>query len=116
PDFHQLVKAITRERATIPDVQVHECGNFHREPVNILHPLTDSRDEQNQANQTEDYAESSQANGLNSKKGVLRHPHRAVEANSRQKKKSDSRKQGKNQIPFRSAQKIRKRPQPSAQP
>src|ERR1700716_1984306 len=68
PYFHQLVKAITRERATIPDVEVHERSNFHREPINILPPLTHGRDEQDQTNQSEDDAESSQANSLNPKK------------------------------------------------
>src|SRR6266436_5145635 len=63
--FHELVKAITRERATIPDIEVHEPGNFRREPENVLHSKADRRIEQNQADQAEHEAESRQADGLN---------------------------------------------------
>src|SRR5438132_1179407 len=34
-DSHKLVETIARERATIPDVQIHEACDCEREPVDI---------------------------------------------------------------------------------
>src|SRR5258708_12238749 len=63
--LHELVKTVTRERATIPDIEVHERGNFDREPVNVLDADADGRDEQDQANQAEYCPESPKPDGLN---------------------------------------------------
>src|SRR6202140_5216742 len=65
--LHELVKAISRERATIPDIEVHEDGNFRREPENVLNPEAHGRDKENQADQTEHSSKTSKADGLNAK-------------------------------------------------
>src|ERR1700683_1554 len=62
--FHELVEAVTRERATIPDVEVHEPGNFGREPENVVHANADGREEQNQTDESENRAESGSPYGL----------------------------------------------------
>src|SRR5580693_83822 len=74
--LHELVKAISRERATIPDIEVHERGNFRREPENVLHANSHCRNEHYQANQTEHYAESGKTDSLNPKERMLRHANR----------------------------------------
>src|ERR1700678_625750 len=63
--LHELVKTISGERATIPDIHVHEAGNFGGEPENILHAHADRWNKQNQADQSEHNAESREADGLN---------------------------------------------------
>ncbi len=83
--LHELVKAISRERATIPDIEVHEPGNFRREPENILNAHADRGNEQNEADQAENDAESREADGLNAEKRMLRHADRVVESRSRQR-------------------------------
>src|SRR5581483_108077 len=47
--FHELVKTVARERSPVPDVQVHEYGNFCGEPVDILNTITNRRDKENQS-------------------------------------------------------------------
>src|SRR5580704_17628826 len=70
--LHELVKAISRERATIPDIEVPEHGNVRREPENILNAHADRGNEKNQADQAENDAESREADGLNAEEGMLR--------------------------------------------
>src|SRR5437879_15165 len=88
--FHELVKAVTRERATIPDIEVHERRNFRDEPVNVLNADANWREEQDQANQSEHYSESRQTDGLNPEVRMLRHSSGAVKAHRRQKEQGDS--------------------------
>src|SRR6266850_1910373 len=107
--LHELVKAVTRERATIPDIEVHERGNFGDEPVNVLNADANWREEQDQANQSEHYSESRQADRLNTKVRMLWHASRAVEAHPRQKEKGDSGKERKHQIPCWTGQRIGER-------
>src|ERR1700689_539928 len=77
--LHELVKAISRERATIPDIEVHERGNFRREPENILHPQADRRIEQDQSDEGEQDAKYGEADGLNAEQGMLGHARRVKE-------------------------------------
>src|SRR5256885_11342445 len=70
--LHELVKAISRERATIPDIHVHEPGNFGGEPENILHAKTDCGNKKNEANQSENGTEACKPDGLNAKERMLR--------------------------------------------
>src|ERR1700686_1708457 len=114
--FHELVKAVTGERATIPDIEVHERGNFRGEPENVGDPYAYSWDEQNQADQAENHPEPSQPDGLYAEQRMLRHPRRVVETDRRQEKKRNSGEQGEDQIPRRAGQRVWKRTQPSAQP
>src|SRR6266851_6863371 len=83
--LHELVKTVTRERATIPDIEVHKPGNFDREPINILDADANGGDEQDQSNQAEHCAESCEADGLNPEQGMFRHTCGAVETHRRQK-------------------------------
>src|ERR1700684_885081 len=62
--FHELVETISRKRATIPDVEVHEGGNFGREPKNIGNADANGRNEENQTDQSEDHAESGKPHRL----------------------------------------------------
>src|SRR5437660_12208759 len=114
--LHELVKAITRERATIPDIEVHKPGNFRREPENVLHSKTDRWNKENQTDQAEHEAESGKPDGLNSKQGMLRHARRVVKTNRSEEQKCRAGDERKNLLPKRAAQPVRKRPQPSAQP
>src|ERR1700722_13957427 len=114
--FHQLVKTVTRERATIPDIEIHERGNFHREPVNILHANENCRNKQDQTNQAKHPAEAREANGLNFEIGMLGHARRAVKTDRRQEQKRDSGEQVEDQIPSGTMQQVRERAEPSTQP
>src|SRR5580700_9768766 len=87
--LHELVKAISRERATIPDIEVHEAGNFRREPENVLHSNAHWGDEQDKTDQGKNNAESREADGLNAEKGMLRHADRVVETYRGKEKKCD---------------------------
>src|SRR5580704_3094924 len=97
--LHELVKAIARERATIPDIHVHEAGNFGGKPENILNSNTDDRNKENQTDQAKDYAEASQSDGLNPEERMLRHAGRVVEADGSEKKKRDAGEKREHLIP-----------------
>src|SRR5271155_3890481 len=88
--LHELVKAISRERATIPDIEIHECSNLRRKPENILYANSHCRNEHYQANQTKRNAESGQTDGLNPKERMLRHADRVEETHRGEKKKRDA--------------------------
>src|SRR5579863_9210051 len=85
--FHELVEAITRERATIPDIEVHEPGNFCREPENVADAVADWRNEHGQTDQGEHDSESSQAYRLHAEERMLGHSHRVEEADGGEEKK-----------------------------
>src|SRR5258708_1705742 len=108
--LHELVKAITRERATIPDIEVHEPGNFRREPENVLHSHADRRVEENQADQAEHDAESRQADGLDAEQRMLRHAGGVEKADRGEEKERDAREERENLISGVAAQPIRKWP------
>src|SRR5438270_2451561 len=78
--LHELVKAVTWERATIPDIEVHEPSNFEREPINILNSNTDVRDKENQPNQPQHCAKSRETDGLNTKERMPGHTGRVIKA------------------------------------
>src|SRR6266446_10682837 len=84
--LHELVKAITRERATIPDIEVHKPGNFRGEPENVLHSKTDRGHEQKEANQSENNAKAREPEGLNAEQRMLRHADRVEETDRGEKK------------------------------
>src|ERR1700692_881394 len=90
--LHELIKAISGERATIPDIEVHEARNFGREPENILHADAHRRNEQYKSNQAEDNSESREADGLNTEKRMLWHADRMVEAHCGEQQERDARK------------------------
>src|SRR5882672_2390743 len=77
-DFHELVKAVTRERATIPDIEVHERGNFHGEPINVADAFARHGNKQNNAYQSEHGSKGAEAQGLNPEIWMLGHPGCAV--------------------------------------
>src|SRR6266446_7443390 len=84
--FHELVKAITRERATIPDIEIHEAGYFRREPENVLNSKTDRGHEQKEANQSENNAKAREPDGLDAEQRMLRHADRVEETDRGEKK------------------------------
>src|ERR1700692_1253234 len=88
--LHELVKAISRERATIPDIEVHESGDFCREPENVLHSQAYCGNKQGKTNQAEEHSETSKADSLNAEERMLRHTHCVVEAHCRKKKKRNA--------------------------
>src|ERR1700728_1365031 len=94
--LHELVKAISGERATIPDIEVHESGNFRGEPKDVLDARAYCRNEQNDADQAKDCAESREPNSLNAEQRMLRHAHRVVKTNRREKQKRDAGDERKN--------------------
>src|SRR5580693_9367320 len=71
-DLHELVKAVTRERATIPDIEVHEARNLRAEPVNVADPVADTGNEQDQSDQSEHGAECAESQGLNPEQRMFR--------------------------------------------
>src|ERR1700722_9228630 len=114
--LHELIKTVSGERATIPDIEVHKARNFRREPENVLHSRTHGRDKQYKANQAKDNSESRESDGLNAEQRMLRHTDCIEKTRYRKQKKCDAGKKREDQIPSRAVQKIRKWPQPSAQP
>ena len=77
--FHQLIEAVARERAAIPDVQYMETATL---AMNQKMSCTRSRtggNEQDQADQRQHRAESAQPDGLNFEERMLRHAGGAVE-------------------------------------
>src|ERR1700686_807044 len=88
--FHELVKTVTGERATIPDIEVHERGNFGGEPENVGDANPDNWNKKNQADQAENHAEPGQPDGLYAEQRMLRHASRVVKTHYGQQQKSNS--------------------------
>src|ERR1700691_1711083 len=88
--FHKLIKPVTRERATIPDIEVHERGNFDREPVNVLNANENCRNEHYQTDQAQQAAKSGQTHGLKLEVRMSRHARDTVKAYARKKEECDS--------------------------
>src|SRR5208282_5948124 len=97
--LHELVKTITRERATIPDIHVHKPGNFCGEPENVLHAEAYCGNEQNQADQAENHAKSGETDGLNTEKRMFRHADRVVKTHRSKKEKRNAGEERENLIP-----------------
>src|SRR5580692_1055727 len=114
--FHELIEAVTRERGAIPDIQIHEAPHLRDEPEDILNAIPYRRHEQDEADESQHGAESGQANRLDSKVRMLRHPPNADEGNHCQAQESQSRKERKYQVPSLTGQCVGKRPVPSAKP
>src|SRR5271156_288961 len=114
--LHELVKTITRERATIPDIHVHKPGNFRGEPENVLYAQAYGRNEQNQTDQAENHAKSGEADGLDAEKRMLGHANCVVKTHGGKKKERNTGEKRENLIPGSALQPIRKWPQPSSEP
>src|ERR1700722_992227 len=102
--FHELVEAITRERATTPDIEVHEPGNFRGEPENVSHTVAHAGNKHDQSNHSQHHAESRQPDCLNPEQRMLGHSRRVEEANRSEEKESEAGNQPKGQIPSRTVQ------------
>src|ERR1700733_1580797 len=90
--FHELVKAVPRERATIPDIEVHKSRDLRGKPEDILHSNSNSGNQQHQPDQSENRAESCESNRLNPEERMLRHSRRIEKAHCREKEKRRRRK------------------------
>src|SRR6516164_9677843 len=85
--FHQLIEAIAREGAAVPDVEIHECGNLGGEPENILHPVAYGRNEEDESDKAKCGAESRETEGLDAEVRVLGHARDVVERHAGEEQK-----------------------------
>src|SRR5229473_5960949 len=70
--FHELIEAIARKRAAIPDVHIHRSSDLRGKPENILDTVAHRRGKQEQADRPEQRAESGKADRLHPEIWMLR--------------------------------------------